>query len=72
MKTTNQLTGGTPVQGSQELDANASLEILNSFIKDCRKAIRSKNKLRVTVNADGSMSQLVFASEDITLSFIAS
>ena len=72
MKKNNQLTGGTPVEGSQELDANASIEVLNSFIKDCRKAIRAKSKMRVTVNADGKMSQLVFATEDITLSFIAS
>ena len=72
MKTTNQLTGGIPVQGSQELDAASSIEVLNSFIKDCRKLIRSKQKLRVTVNADGAMSQLVFATGENTLSFIAS
>ena len=68
----NQLTGGTPVQGSQELDTASSLEVFNSFVKDCRKAIKSKKKMRVTLNADGSMSQLVFASEDTTLSFFAS
>lgn len=72
METTNQLTGGIPVQGSQELDAASSIEVLNSFIKDCRKLIRSKQKLRVTVNADGAMSQLVFATGENTLSFMAS
>lgn len=68
----NQLTGGTPVQGSQELDTASSLEVFNSFVKDCRKAIKANNKMRVTLNADGSMSQLVFASQDTTLSLIAS
>jgi hypothetical protein len=72
MKTTNQLTGGIPVQGSQELDAASSLEVLNSFIKDCRKAIRANRKMQVTVNADGKSSQLVFAGEGMTLSLIAS
>lgn len=72
MKKSNQLIGGIPVQGSQELDATSSIEVLNSFIKDCRKAIRKKKQLRVTVNADGSMSQLVFSGEGITLSLIAS
>lgn len=72
MKTTNQLTGGIPVQGSRELDAASSIEVLNSFISDCRKAIRAKKKVRVTVNADGASSQLVFATEGMTLSLIAS
>ena len=72
MNSTNQLTGGVPVQGSRELDAASSIEVPNSFIKDCRKAIRAKQKVRVTVNADGASSQLVFSAEGITLSLIAS
>ena len=72
MKTTNQLFGGVPVQGSQELDAATTLQVFNSFVADCRKAIRAKQRMRVTVNADGASSQLVFASEDMTLSFMAS
>lgn len=72
MKNQNQLIGGVPVQGSKELDAASSIEVLNSFIRDCRKAIRAKKKLRVTVNADGASSQLVFVSEGMTLSLIAS
>jgi len=72
MEKQNQLIGGVPVAGTQELNAKESIEVLNSFIRDCRNAIRNKKKLRVTVNADASMSQLVFVSDGITLSFIAS
>ncbi len=72
MKKENQLTGGIPIQGSQELDVASSLEVLNSFVRDCRRAIRANKKLQVTVNADGSQSQLVFAAQGMTLSLIAS
>jgi len=71
MKSTNQLIGGVPVQGSKELDADNSIEVLNSFIRDCRKVMRANKNMKVTVNANESMSQLIFTAGKFSLSLTA-
>jgi len=71
MKKPNELTGGVPVKGSEEMDAALCLEVFNSYIRDCRKAIRAQSRMQVTLNADGKSSHLVFESKNLTLTLNA-